>query len=157
MPDVGFARVNALPPVLTPGVLYFIKRPDGLMDVVAAGNDGQPIFSRRPHVDMIVESSPGLLPVDASFGRYIATCPLELLADKCAMIADVAATNQAVLPVFIGVTLIARATFAPGQAQAVVEVLQPAVPAPSILLFRTPAVQDPTLSGVVGTYAARRL
>lgn len=157
MPAVGFARVNALPAVLTTGVLYFLKRPDGMMDVVAAGNDGQPIFSRRPHVDMIIESSPGLLPVDTSFGRYIATGTLELLADKSAMIADVAATNEAVLPVFIGAALVARATFAAGQAQAVVEVLQPIVPGPSILLFMTPAVQDPTLSGVVGTYAARRL
>lgn len=152
-----FERVGALPAVLIPGTIYFVKRSDNSMDVVTAGTDGAPVYSRRPHVDMVVESTPGLLPADKQFGRYIATCPLELLGDISQVLADDAATNEAVLPVYIGPTLVARATFAAGQAQAAVDILQPIIPAPSVLIFKTPVVQDPTLSGVIGTFAARRI
>lgn len=157
MANVRFERVTELPDNLVPGTIYFVKRADNSMDVVTTGSDGAPVYSRRPHVDMVMESTPGPLPVDEQFGRYIATCPLEFLDDKCMVIADAAATNEAVLPVLLGVTLVARARFLAGSAQALIEILQPIIPAPSLLIFRTPAVQDPTLSGVVGTFAARRI
>lgn len=157
MANVRFERVTELPDNLVPGTIYFVKRADNSMDVVTTGSDGAPVYSRRPHVDMVIESTPGLLPADEQFGRYIATCPLELLGDISAVMADVAAAGVAVLPVFIGPVLVARATFGAGQAQAAIEILQPIIPAPSLLIFKTPAVQDPTLSGVVGTFAARRI
>lgn len=109
------------------------------------------------HLQMSIESSPGLLPADAEFGRYYATEPLQLVEELCAMIADVAATNESIVSVKIGATTIATATFAPGETDAVVAVLEQDVPVLSLLSFVSPALQDPTLSGVVGTFVARRV
>lgn len=138
--------------------IYFVKRADGEMDLAVEGNDGTLVFTERQVIQLIAESTTGLLPAAALFGRYLSTFRLQLLDPPfSAVIADVAATNETVLPLRVGPTTVARATFAAGSAQALVEILQPVIPAPALMLFETPAVQDPTLSGVTATWSARRI
>lgn len=150
-------RVTELPAELVEDTIYYVKRGDGDMDVVLVGNDGQPVYAQRQVIQLIGESTPGLLPAGGLFGRYLSTHALELLAGpSSAVIADVAATDEAILPVRVGATTVARARFPAGQAQAVIEILQPIIPPLALMLFEAPAVQDPTLSGVTATWSARR-
>lgn len=132
-----------------------------LLSVLDAGDPVPPLpitgGQVGDHVQMHVESTPGLLPANALFGRYYATEDLELDAALSGMVADVASTNVSVLPVKIGAVTVARATFNPGDVNAVIDVLVPAVVSPALLTFWTPELQDPTLSGVVGTFVGLRV
>ncbi len=157
---LDFQRVNNPPVTPQPGTVYFVRRGvDGdELDLMVADADGDLVRHHVQPAQMLIDSSPGLLPADTIFmPRYLVTADLELLADESAVVADVAATNSSAIRVLVGATLVARATFAAGQAQAAIEILQPVIPSGSLMIFRSPLVQDPTLSGVSGTFAARRI
>jgi hypothetical protein len=157
MGAVKFETVLALPANPEPGVVYYVKRADGELDTYVTSLAGVAVLQRSGHVQMHVEAVPPepLAPA-AEFGRYYATEALELIAALSGMRADVAATNESVLTVKLAGVTIATATFGPGETEAAIAILAPAVPARSLLVFMTPAVQDPTLAGVVGTFVARR-
>ena len=116
-----------------------------------------PVSSGPARLHMAITSTtPGLLPANGEFGRYLATEAMTLDESASAMIADVAATNETAISVMLGEITVACFRFAAGSAVATVEILQAAIPAGSLLIPRAPAVQDPTLSGITGTLAANR-
>lgn len=112
------------------------------------------------HIQFIIESSPGLLPANQPFGSYYATEPLDLLPERSGLIVKpdgAAATNEAVIRVMLGATTVMTATLAPAATEATMAVYQAEIPANSLLTFMSPAAQDPTLAGIVGTFVARRV
>lgn len=155
---VSFRKVTALPAEpATPDGLYFLLCDDAhSFRLFLANQDGMLIAARLAPIHMTIRAVGGLVPADTEIGRYLATENIELDVLISGMVAEDAATNEAVFTVWRGVDMVARMTFAPGAAQAGVEILMMPVPKDSLLIFRTPVNQDPTLSNVTGTLGARR-
>jgi hypothetical protein len=155
---IKFERVNAIPDDPVPGTVYFVKRPDGELDTYVVSSDGDAILQRSGHVQMHVDSLPAdaQIPADQEIGRYYAAEALELIEALSGWRCEITPTNESVFPVKIGAETIATVTFQPGEPEAVIDVIDPAVAARSIVSFRTPVATDPTLAGVVGTFVARR-
>lgn len=151
-----FRAVMALPGTLQQGAIYFKKRTDGELDVAMTGLDGNPVWIRRPHLQMAFRSTGPILPADVEFGRYLTSEDLELDTLLSGAVSASPATASSAIRVFRGTDLVARFTFPAGQSQAIVEIIIPTVPKGNLLIFRSPVTQDATLGGVTGTLGSRR-
>lgn len=151
-PPLTFHKVLEMPDAPVADGMYFIRK-DGVVQLVVTGTDAT-VYSALAPVQMVF-SSAGKPAAGAEFGRYRVAQAVLLDQILSGAVAAAGATDAVSIDVMRGADLAARFSWAAGASVATVSIFMPTVAKGDVLIFKTPAVQDATLSGIAGTLVGR--